>query len=220
MPPSRPEILNGAPERRARPAAFLRTLRRCHAWVGLAGLGFGLLFGGTGFLMNHRAIMRIDTGAFQERRVTVDLPEAPATPEALARLLAARFGLAPERVKWLVKPARAGRLGDAEVTAPEQWNLLFIGHAHFARANYVPGNRSLDVEQKDANLIGALERLHKADAGQAGLILVMDAFAGALVFLSLSGALLWTRFDGPRLLAAGLASGTVVAALLVASRCW
>ena len=201
-------------------ATLLRTLRKCHAWVGLTGAAFGLLFGLTGFMMNHRAVMKLETGEIQEHKVTVDLAEVPASPEALAQVLAARFGLAPERVKWRVQPAKPGRLGGAAITASEQWTLLFSGYAHFARASYVPGNRTIEVERKDANLLEALQRLHKADAGQAGWILLTDGFAGALVFLTLSGILLWSRFNGPKLLAAGLAMGTVAVALLVAARVW
>jgi hypothetical protein len=94
------------------------------------------------------------------------------------------------------------------------------GHAHFARATYLPGNRTVDLERTDATLIETLERLHKSDAGQAGWILLADAFAGTLVFLSLSGTLLWTRLAGPRLLSVGLAMGGFLTALLVAARAW
>jgi hypothetical protein len=95
-----------------------------------------------------------------------------------------------------------------------------MGHAHFARATYVPGNRSVEVEQKDASFLEALGRLHKADAGQTGWILLTDAFAGALVFMTLSGILLWSRFDGPRLLAAGLSLATLAVAVTIALSAW
>jgi hypothetical protein len=98
--------------------------------------------------------------------------------------------------------------------------VLVSGHAHFARATYQPGNRTVDLERSDANFIETLERMHKSEAGQAGWILLVDGFAGALVFLTLSGTLLWTRLAGPRLLSAGLALGGLVTAVLVASRAW
>ena len=184
------------PSRNARSAALLRALRKGHAWVGLAGASFGLLFGVTGFLMNHRAILKIESGEIQEHKVTLELPEAPSTPAALAQLLATRFGLAPERVKWRVQAARPGHLGGAPVTASEQWSILFSGYAHFARASYIPGNHSIEVEQRDANLAGTLMRLHKA------------------------GILLWSRFSGPRMLAAGLSMGALALGLAVALRSW
>jgi hypothetical protein len=49
---------------------------------------------------------------------------------------------------------------------------------------------------------------------------VADAFAFALVFLTLSGILLWTRLAGPKLLAAGLAGSGLAIAMVVASRGW
>jgi hypothetical protein len=199
---------------------FLRWLRRFHAWVGLTGAAFGLLFGLTGFLMNHRGMMKIESGRIQEQRITVELGEAPVSAEALAQALAGRFNVPMARVKWLVKAGRPGTAGGVAVTTAPQWTVAFFGHAHFAMATYTPGNHTVELVQRDANLVEALKRLHKGDGGQWGWILVTDAFAFGLLFLSLSGVLLWTRLDGPRLLAAGLAAGGLFAAFLVAIRGW
>jgi len=215
-----PRDAEGLPRRQGKTPVFLRTLRKLHAWVGLCGAAFGLLFGLTGFLMAHRDVMKIPAGEIQEHIITVDLPEAPATPEALAQVLAARFNLPLSRLSTRVKPARTGTLGGAKVTASEQWTLQITGHAHYARATYVPGNHSVEVEQRDASLLAALMRLHKNDGAQAGWILFTDAFAFALVFLALSGTLLWTRLGGSRFLAAGLALGTALVAVLIALRAW
>jgi hypothetical protein len=201
-------------------ARFLRLLRKGHAWVGLFGALGGLLFGLTGFLLNHRGMMKIEAGQIQERTVTVELTEAPASPEALARVLAARFQVPMARVKWLTKAGRRGTMGGSPVNAAPQWTVAFMGHAHFAQAIYTPGNHTVDVEQRDANLPQTLKRLHKGDGGQFGWILVADAFAFALVFLILSGILLWTRLAGPKLLAAGLAGSGLAIAMVVASRGW
>lgn len=206
--------------RHSRKTRFLRLVRKLHAWIGLGGAVFGLLFGITGFLLNHRGVMKIESGQIQERKVAVEFPEAPASPEALARTLAARFNVPMARVRWLTKAPKSGRLGGAQVQAAEQWTVAFFGHAHFATATYTPGNRTVELEQRDANVVQALKRLHKGDGGQFGWILVSDAFAGALVFLTLSGTLLWTRLSGPKLLAAGLALGGLLTAILVASRGW
>lgn len=203
-----------------RKARILRLLRKLHAWIGLGGAVFGLLFGITGFLLNHRGVMKIESGQIQERKVSVEFPEAPASPEVLARTLAARFNVPMHRVKWLTKAAKPGRLGGAQVQAAEQWTVAFLGHAHFALATYTPGNRTVELEQRDANFVQALKRLHKGDGGQFGWTLLSDAFAGALVFLTLSGVLLWTRLSGSKLLAAGLALGGLFTAILVASRSW
>lgn len=207
-------------QRHPQKAVFLRALRKLHAWIGLSGAVFGLLFGITGFLLNHRGVMKIESGQITERKVTVEFTEAPASPEALARALAERFQVPMARVKWLTKAGKPGRLGGTAVKTADQWTVAFFGHAHFALATYTPGNHTVEMEQKDASLLQILKRLHKGDGGQVGWILVSDAFAGALVFLTLSGILLWTRLAGPKLLAASLAMGGLLTAVLVASRNW
>lgn len=200
--------------------AFLRTLRRVHAWVGLSGAGLGLLFGFTGFLMGHRSTLKIQAGRVEETRVQMVLERAPATPEELAGLLAAKFGVPLSRVTTRVQAPRPARLAGQPVQAAAVWNMQVRGTAHMARATYAPGNLTLDLERGDASPLMALQRLHRVESGQAGWILLADAFAGSLVFMIFSGTLLWSRLSGPRLLAAGLALGGVLTAALVASRAW
>ncbi|MBL0210776.1 MAG: PepSY-associated TM helix domain-containing protein [Holophagaceae bacterium] len=199
---------------------FLRWLRQAHAWVGLAGATFGLLFGITGLLLNHRSVMKVEAGHLDEKRVQVEVAPSPATAEVLARDLAARFGFPLERAQWRVDTARSVRFSGAPVITAEQWTVKLNGHARFARATYTPGNRTVELEQREANVLAALQRLHKADGSQAGWILLTDAFAGGLIFLTLTGIVLWTRLSGPKLLAAGLVTGGLVTAILVASRAW
>lgn len=208
------------PRSEPRKGAFLRNLRRFHAWVGLSGAIFGLMFGVTGFLMSHRAVMKIEAGQVEEHKVQIELDHPPATIEELAATLATKFGVPMARIRWRIQAPRAARFGGQPVTASPQWLVTVNGHAHFARASYLPGNRTVDLERSDANLIEALERMHKSEAGQAGWILLVDGFAGALVFLTLSGTLLWTRLAGPRLLSAGLALAGLLAAVLIVSRAW
>lgn len=199
--------MNDRPTGPGRRAAFLCTLRRLHAWTGLAGAGLGLLFGVTGFLMNHRAVLKIEAGEITERRVTVELEgPPPASPEALGKALAARFGVPEARVRTRIQAPRNGKVGGQPVKAVEQWTVAFLGHRRFALAAYVPGNRSVDVELKEADLLQTLKRLHKNDGGSVAWTLLTDAFSGALVFLTLSGMLLWTRLNGWRFLAVGLIS--------------
>jgi hypothetical protein len=208
------------PRSEPRRGAFLRHLRRLHAWAGLTGATFGLLFALTGFLLSHRAVMKIETGRAEAQKIQIELGQPPASIEELAATLAARFGVPMARMRTRVQAPWPARFGGQPVTAAPQWLVTVTGHAHFARATYLPGNRTVDLERTDAGLVETLERLHKSEAGQAGWILLADAFAGTLVFLSLSGTLLWTRLAGPRLLSAGLALGGFVAAVLVASRAW
>ena len=59
-------------------ATFLRWLKRIHAWTGFWGALFFLLMGTSGFLLNHRDKLKIDTGQPVEQAV-VELPVTPGT---------------------------------------------------------------------------------------------------------------------------------------------
>ncbi len=199
---------------------FLVWLRKVHAWVGLAGAALGLLFGVTGILLNHRAVMKLPGGRIDVEKVQLQLAEAPATPEALARELASHLGFAPERARWQIQASRPVHFGGASVTAAETWTIHLGTHTRQARGIYLPGNRTVEVERRRADFVGALQRMHKADSGHAPWILLADAFAGALIILTLSGTLLWTRLAGSRLLAVALAGGGFATLMGVAALAW
>jgi uncharacterized protein len=199
---------------------FLLFLRKVHAWVGVTGASLGLLFGLTGFLMSHRSTLKIQAGQVDERKVQIELEQPPATIEALAEGLAVRFGVPLTRLRWRVQAPRPARFGGQAVTAAPVWTVQVMGTAHFARATYLPWNRTVDLEQSDASLLAALQRLHRVESGQAGWILLADAFVGSLIFMFLSGTLIWTRLAGPRLLSLALALGGALTAALIASRAW
>jgi len=199
---------------------FLRALRKLHAWIGLSGAAFGLVFGFTGILLNHRAVMKLEAGRSEDRRVEIELPAPAASPEELAGLLQRQLGWDPARVRARIQAGRPARFQGREVKASDTWTVSYGGHAHSARATYRPGNRTVDLEQKAASFVEALKRMHKAESGDVAWILVTDAFAGSLILLTLSGLLLWTRLAGPRLLAVGLGAGGLAVLVGVASRAW
>ena len=201
-------------------ASFLQKLRKLHAWIGLGGAAFGLLFGISGFLMNHRAVMKISTPKPEVQKVQMDLSQPPATIEALAADLAARYGYSAARARMRVQGPKPVRFGGVDTVDAEQWSITLPGHSRFLKATYAPGDRVVKLEIGRTGFLGAMERLHKAEAGDTAWILLADAFAGSLVFLTLSGILLWTQLDGKRVLATGLATGGFVALILVASRAW
>ncbi len=201
-------------------ASFLQKLRKLHAWIGLGGSALGLLFGITGFLMNHRAVMKITTPKPEVQQVQVELAQPPASIEALATDLASRYGYSATRARLKVQAAQAARFSGAEVVDAEQWSITLPGHSRFLKATYVPGGRVVKLEQSRTGFIGAMERMHKAESGDAPWILLADAFAGSLIFLTLSGILLWSQLDGKRVIAVGLVAGGFIALLLVASRGW
>lgn len=67
-------------------AIFLTWLRKTHLYVGLWGAMLGLLFGVTGFLLNHRAILKIPVTFNEQKSVQLPVPASPfSSPEDLSR---------------------------------------------------------------------------------------------------------------------------------------
>ena len=80
----------------SRRITFIKWLRKVHGWIGLWGAALGLLFGTTGFLLNHRGgPLRISTGEPVVSTVQVPLPQpVPETPRELAKWLKQELKLA------------------------------------------------------------------------------------------------------------------------------
>lgn len=203
-----------------RAAAFLRTLRKLHAWVGLTGATFGLLMGFTGFLLTHRSTLKVEAGRSEETKVQVELAAPAPTPEALAQDLAGRLSLPLARAKTRVRPPRPASVGGAPVKAAALWIVDFRGHAHSVRATYAPGDRTVQLEKQDNSFLEALKSIHKAETGYVGWVLLADAFVGGILFMILSGVLMWSRLHGPRLLGLGLSAAGLAAIAYMASRTW
>ena len=97
-----------AVRKRSRRAVFLTWLRKTHLYVGLWGAVLGLLFGVTGFLLNHRAIMKIPVEKTVQTTVQVTLPERSfARPEELSAWLQQELNFVPASPA-VVKPCFPG----------------------------------------------------------------------------------------------------------------
>ncbi len=212
--------MNGSSPTNARAAALLRVLRVWHGRIGFAGALLGLLFGATGFLLNHRMAMRIAPGPIEETHAQIRLDSDPASPEAFAAELAKRLGRSAEAAQWRVMAGRPARMEGAPVEVAETWAVQLPSHGSWVQSSYVPGSRVAEVTVQKAGLVEALKHLHKSQSGDTAWILLADAVAGMLVFMSLSGLFLWTRLQGGRVLAAGLVAGTLLLTVLVAARGW
>lgn len=208
------------PQATPRRAAFLLGLRRWHARVGLAGAAFGVMWGCTGILLNHREVMQIPRGAVDTSELVLTLDTPPATPDALAAELAKRLNFPPAQAAAEVQPARRASFGGTALPAAEVWRVELAGHHRWVAGTYTPGDRSVHLQLRKAGFVETLKRLHKSEAGSPGWILFADGVAGMLLFMSLSGTLLWSRLAGPRLLALALSAGAIALAVAVASRAW
>ena len=206
LPTSRPRAtLAGGPlflPARWRRADVLRWLRRTHAWCGLWGGVFGLLFGATGILLNHRAVMKLPAVQSQPSEMTIQITEPrPATPQAMREWLAGTLHLRLDQLRMEQQAARAVSWGNSTLQQPERWEFIHSGPKGSINAEYWVGNQAVSIKRKEGNAFYLLTRLHMAQGVHPLWILTADTIAGCLIMLSITGTLMWSRLHGPRLMA-------------------
>ncbi len=176
---------------RNRLASFVLWLRKTHGWIGLWGASLGLLFGVSGILLNHRAVIHLPDSR-PERSLQLEVSGAPPeSPQALGIWLqeALSFDRPPTRVR--VEPARAVPWGERDVTQPAHWIVTFLTPYESAQADWWVGNRFVTVRRTQASFPGLLTNLHKGTGLSLGWTLLTDTLAGGLILLSLTGVTLW-----------------------------
>ena len=182
-------------------------LRRIHAWFGLAIAAMLLLFAVSGFLLNHRAVMKIPALDRKEVTQLVPVEAEPTDPQALAAALGPALGVDVAALKPKVDPARAVSWGDGELRQPERWMLRADTPSETVSVEYWRGSQQAEVKRTKPNLWLYLARLHMSIGTGPAWILLSDAAALGLAFLGISGFWLWGRLHGSRGRLALIASG-------------
>ena len=185
----------------------LRWLKKVHAWTGLWGAVIFLFLGVTGILLNHKSVLKIDTGAAQEVMsviIAVD-PNALNTVDDLGIWAAQEFGTpikpSSPRATGATEPVRfMGRV----VSPKDIWKQRFYAPNSILLIEYVPGGTSLKVTKRAQNGFGFVKNLHKVSGMGLVWVLFMDFIAGALIAMTITGTLLWSRLHGSRLLAGAI----------------
>jgi len=201
--------------KRSRRAIFLTWLRKTHLYVGLWGAVLGLLFGVTGFLLNHRAILKIPVEKTVQHTVQVALPGLSfGKPEELSAWLQQELDFAPAAAPVIkTQPAKAVVWADREVMQPERWTVTLTRPERGVTAEYFVGNRFVKLDQVDATPIGTLTRLHMSIGVNAFWVLLSDTIAGGMILLSITGLLLWTQLHTVRTIAVLTSVGALVGAI-------
>jgi hypothetical protein len=103
-------------KQRSRRATFIKWLRKVHGWVGLWGAVLGLLFGTTGFLLNHRAgPLKISSGEPQVSQMQMAMPaHGLKSPMELGKWLKQELKLDGNIGRPKREPAHRGGLGRSE----------------------------------------------------------------------------------------------------------
>ena len=190
--------------------AFVRWVRRTHGWFGLWGALLGLMAGTSGIWLNHRSVMKLDLPDQQQTNAQLALPDPrPETANAMALWL--QQALKADRAATNVRVERSrpvpwAERGGAErggegrpAMQPERWTFVFGGPNKVMQVEYWVGNRSASVRTTQNGFIATLTNLHKGTTMPAPWILLIDTLAGAMIFLSLSGVILWWETHRRRL---------------------
>lgn len=211
-----PERRTSAQRAPRRSALFLRWLRKIHLWVGLWGAALGLLFGASGLLLNHRAILKIPVEKTVQHSTQLTVPaeviERLGSIDDMLAWLQAELKFEGMQVHANAEPARTVTWADREVQQPARWTFKLDSPHRGVSAEYFVGNRYVKVDTRDATPIGTLTRLHMAVGVSAFWVLLSDTIAGGLIVLSVTGLLLWSRLHKLRLAAAGVSLGALAGA--------
>ncbi|MEZ5894464.1 MAG: PepSY-associated TM helix domain-containing protein [Parvularculaceae bacterium] len=203
--------------------AVLTWLRRMHAWTGLYGALFFFCLGLTGFYLNHRtAIMTIEGGVLREvASLSVPIEAGIITTEAeLVAWMKREFSIAVEPARGRGRPGGPVSFGGKQAEAAPVYAVSFRGPNAVISGEYELGANRVTVKRSNASLLKGLIDMHKVVGVGALFILIMDTMAGAMVFMSLSGVLLWTRLHGPRLAAAGILGAVAAMTMIALSGSW
>ena len=204
---------------RARRATFLKWLRKMHGWIGLWGAALGLLFGTSGILLNHRAVLKIPAVQTQESTVQLPLPSpAPADAEAMAAWLRQSLALTREAGKVKAEKPRPVAWGDKAVTQPARWTASFTAPDSNVQAEYWVGNSFVTVKRNDTNAFGVLSNMHKGTGMGIGWILLVDTLAGSIILLSVTGVLLWAMMARRRMVGTAIGVGSLAVLFGIAAQ--
>lgn len=199
-------------------AAVLQWLKKIHAWTGFWGALLFLLLGSSGFLLNHRNILKIETPKPVEVS-NIDVAVKPgqfADADALGKWAKATLDLP---VEGREPPAERGKKPDErfmgkDLPKVEKWTRNFMLADTKIIVDYVPGAPNVTVRKEAVGILATIKNLHKGVGVGVVWVLLIDTIAGALIAMSLTGFMLWTRLHGSRLLAGGLVGGSLLWALV------
>ncbi len=198
--------------------AFVRWVRKTHGWFGLWGALLGLMMGVSGVWLNHRATLKLELPGQQQMNAQLALPDpVPATAETMAAWLQGilKFERGPNNtrverarpVPWMEKGG--ARNGERPLMQPERWTFNFGGPDRVVQVEYWASNKSVSVRTTTNGFIATLTNLHKGVGMPVAWILLIDTLAGSLIFLSLSGLVLWWETNRRRKLGIAIFAAAV-----------
>ncbi len=190
---------------------FLRWLRKVHGWIGLWGAVLGLLFGCTGILLNHRAVLKIPAMQSQETNLQLALPvPPPSSADDLAQWVQSQLAPDLRVVKTREEKARPVAWGDKALTQPAHWMMSLTSPRANIQADWWVGNQYISIKRSDNNVFTTLANLHKGVGMSVGWILLVDTVGGSILLLSITGVILWTQLNRRRIVGAAIATTSLI----------
>jgi hypothetical protein len=205
-------------------------VRQLHLWIGAWGAIAAILFGISGFMQNHRGIMKLPQGdTTQISSVELEIPEsARASRETMRAWLhdTQHIDVEIQRARGGGEGARAGGPGGrggesgpggggAGPGGSKRW-MFNGGNARIlTQVEYTEGASTATVRKSENSPLAILERLHKGVGGGAAWILLTDSFAVAMVLLGISGIILWARGRTVAQMAFSIVGVAVVVLLII-----
>lgn len=194
------------PPQLSRRAATVRFLRNTHGWLGLWGALLGLLFGVTGIVQDHRAVLKFPMPRPHEDTIQLSLAgAAPEDAHDLADWLKQSLNLGHEAGRTKSEPAHPVAWGDKDLVQPAHWMVNFNTPRESVQADYWVGNNFVTVKRTTNGVWATLTSFHKGVGLGPGWILLADSIAGSMILLSLSGLALWMLTRRRRVLGAVIA---------------
>ncbi|OFX05089.1 MAG: hypothetical protein A3E78_10675 [Alphaproteobacteria bacterium RIFCSPHIGHO2_12_FULL_63_12] len=208
--------------KRLQTSAVILWLRRMHAWTGIYGALFFLCLGLSGFYLNHRAQLKIEGGRMREVASLSMVVEQGviSTEEELAAWVGEKLKITTPPVKARAREGERVAFDGRVADQPKTLEASFRSANALIEASHEVGTNVVRLKRQDASVIKLLTQLHKGAGVNKAYILIVDSIAGALIFMSLSGVLLWTRLHGSRILAVGIMGALVVATMTALSGSW
>ncbi len=194
---------------------FIYWLRTSHGWIGLWGAVLGLLFGFSGIWLNHRSVLKLPTAQVRSN-AQVALPDpVPANAEEMSAWLQKTLAQSAPANSVRVEKEKPLPWGERAMQ-PERWVFNFGGPDQMIQAEYWKGNRTVGVSTTSNGFIATLTNLHKGTGMTIPWILLVDTLAGSMIFLSISGVLLWVQGSRRRTLGVTIFCVSVVVAAVLA----
>ena len=208
--------MSGAHQRRpSRRGIYLKALRKAHGWIGLWGAILGLLFGFSGILQNHRAVLKIDMPTPVAETLQIQAPEhLQRTDDEVGRWLQTALQLEKPAERMRKEPAHDVLWGNTVVQQPERWQALFRAPSYQVQVEFWPESGVASVKRTASNWWGVIQNFHRANGVGVVWVLLSDSIGASLILLSLSGLLLWTELEKKKVIGASVFIVSVITALI------